>query len=136
MSSGRSSGSQIVPPGESSSGIELGQAHEVLEVGHLGVAADVALADERAAVDRREHHVVAADVRGVGRVARLQLELRGRLGHLLEDPLGVEAHPVLLLDDLPGVAQQLDRLGQQELDARARRRSAASRDRAWPSPPR
>ena len=115
-SSGRSSGSQIVPPGESSSGKELGEPDEVLEVGHLRVAAHVALADERAAVDGGEHHVVAADVRVVGRVAGLQLELAGRLGHLLEDELGVEADAVLVLHDLAGAAQELDRLGQQELD--------------------
>ncbi len=115
-SSGRSSGSQIVPPGESSSGKACDELHEVLEVGHLRVAADVALADERTAVDRREHHVVAADVGVVGRVARLQLELARRLGDLLEDPLGVEPDAVLVLHDLPRAAQELDRLGQQELD--------------------
>ncbi len=94
----------------------LREPNQVLEVGHLRVAADVALADERTPVDRREHHVVAADVRGIGGVARLQLELPRRLGDLLEDELGVEADPVLVLDDLSGAAQQLDRLWQQELD--------------------
>jgi hypothetical protein len=52
----------------------------------------------------------------VRRVAGLQVELRRGLGHLLEDPLGVEAHAVLVLDDLAGTAQQLDRLGQEEFD--------------------
>ena len=52
----------------------------------------------------------------VRRVARLELELARRLGDLLEDELGVEADAVLVLDDLAGGAQQLDRLGQQELD--------------------
>ena len=46
--------------------VELGeglrQAHEVLEVVHRRLAADVALADERAAVDRGEGHVLAAEV--------------------------------------------------------------------------
>ena len=106
-----------MPPGRVELGEGLGEAHQVLEVGHLGVAPDVALADERAAVDGGERHVVAADVQVVGRVAGLQLELPGRLGHLLEDELGVEADPVLLLDDLARVTEQLDRLGQQELDA-------------------
>ncbi len=50
-------------------------------------------------------------------VARLQLELSRRLGHLLEDEFRVEADAVLLLDDLARVTEQLDRLGQQELDA-------------------
>ena len=42
---------------------------------------------------------------------------RGRLRDLLEDEVGVEADAVLALDDLAGGAQDLDRLGQQELDA-------------------
>ena len=52
----------------------------------------------------------------VGGVARLQLELPRRLGDLLEDELGVEADAVGVLDDLSGAPEQLDRLGQQELD--------------------
>ena len=94
----------------------LREPDEVLEVGHLRVAADVALADERTPVDGSEDHVVAADVGRVGGVARLQLELPRRLGDLLEDELRVEPDTVLVLDDLPGVAQQLDRLREQELD--------------------
>ena len=94
----------------------LGEADEVLEVGHLRVAADVALADEGAAVDRREHHVVPADVRGVGGIAGLELELARRLGDLLEDELGVEADAVLVLDDLARFLQQVHCLGEQELD--------------------
>ena len=43
--------------------------------------------------------------------------VRGAFADLLEDPLRVEPHPVLLLDDLTGVAQHLDRLREQELDA-------------------
>ena len=39
-----------------------------------------------------------------------------RLGDLLEDELGVEADSILVLDDLSGLAQQLDGLGKQELD--------------------
>ena len=50
------------------------------------------------------------------RVARLELELARRLGDLLEDELGVEADAVLVLDDLARVREQLDRLGEQELD--------------------
>ena len=50
-------------------------------------------------------------------IARLELELARRLGHLLEDELGVEADAVLVLDDLPGAAEQLDRLREQELDS-------------------
>ena len=96
---------------------DLRELHQVLEVGHLGVAADVALADERAAIHGRERHVVAADGQRLGRVAGLQLELAGRLGDLLEDELGVEADAVLILDGLAGRAQQLDGLGEQELDS-------------------
>jgi hypothetical protein len=87
-----------------------------LEVGHLRVAAHVALADERAAVHGRERHVVAADVRGSLGVPRLELELGRGLRNLLEDELGVEPHPVLVLDGLPGAAEHLDRLRKQELD--------------------
>jgi hypothetical protein len=61
--------------------------------------------------------VVAADVRGVVGVAGLQLELARDLGDLLEDELGIEADAVLVLDDLPGRPQQLDGLGEQELDS-------------------
>ena len=49
-------------PASRARGNACDEPHEVLEVGHRRVAADVALADERAAVDRREDHVVAADV--------------------------------------------------------------------------
>ena len=94
----------------------LREADEVLEVGHLGVASRASLADERAPIDGREHHVVAADVRAVGRVAGLELELARGLGDLLEDELGVEPDPVLILDDLAGLLQQVHRLGEQELD--------------------
>ena len=82
----------------------LGEPDQVLEVGHLGVAADIALADERAPVDGGEHHVVAADVGGVGRVAGLELELARRLRDLLEDELGVEPDAVLVLDVWPALA--------------------------------
>ena len=56
-------------------------------------------------------------VSDVGGVAGLQLELAGRLGDLLEDEVGVEADAVLVLDGLAGGAEQLDGLGQQELDS-------------------
>ena len=65
-----------------------------MEVVQRGVPAHVALAHERAAVHRAEHHVIAADVHIVGRIAGLHVELTGRLGHLLEDELRVELHDV------------------------------------------
>ena len=74
----------------------LGELGEVAVVVHGRVAAYVALAHERRAVDRAERHRVAADVDGVGGVARLYVELAGRLRDLLEDPLGVEEDLVLL----------------------------------------
>ena len=73
----------------------LRQPHEVLEVRVGRLAPLEPLADERAAVDGAERHVVAADVDRVARVARLQVELARRLRDLLEDPVGVE------LDELP-----------------------------------
>ena len=90
-SSGASFGSQITPPAESSSGKRLRQHAQLAEVGQRGVPAHVALADERRPVHRAEHHVVAADVHGVRRVAGLHVELPRRLGHLLEHELRVEA---------------------------------------------
>src|SRR5689334_7415978 len=139
-SSGRSFGSQIVPPGESSSGNACdsrtrfsksfivasrrtspsranGQPHEVLEVVHRRLAAHVTLARERAAVDRGEDHVVAADVGCVLGVARLPLELARRLRHLLEHELGIEEHAVAVDHLLTGLAELLDGLVEQELDA-------------------
>ncbi len=41
---------------------------------------------------------------------------RGAFATCSRIALGVEPDPVLVLDDLAGAAQQLDRLGQQELD--------------------
>ena len=49
-------------------------------------------------------------------VARLQVELARRLGHLLEHELGVEDHAILAVDLLAGGAEGLDRLVEQELD--------------------
>ena len=115
-SSGTSLGSQIVPPG----GVELVEAlrepDEVLEVVHRGLAADVALARERRAVDGREHHVVAADGDALLGVAGLQFELARHLGDLLEHELGVEPDVGALGLAACG-AEDLDRLGQDELDA-------------------
>ena len=74
----------------------LRQLGEVAEVVHGRVAAYLALAHERRAVDRAEGHRVAADVHGVGRVAGLDVELARRLGHLLEDEVGVEEDGVVL----------------------------------------
>jgi hypothetical protein len=99
--------------------IELGerlrQAHEVLEVGHRGLAPQVALAHERAAVDRGEGHVLATDVDRALAVARLQVELARRLGDLIEHELGIEDH-LLAVDLLARGAELLDRLVEQELD--------------------
>ena len=95
----------------------LREPHEVLEVGHRRVAPLGALAHERRAVDGREDHVVAADVRAALGVARLQLELARGLGDLLEDELRIELDQVVALDRLTGGAEQLDGLREQELDA-------------------
>ena len=61
--------------------------------------------------------MVAADVHAALGVARLQVELARRLRDLLEDELGVELDEVLALDRLARRAEQLDRFGEQELDA-------------------
>ena len=59
--------------------------------------------------------MVAADVDVVGGVARLDVELARRLGHLLQHPVGVE-EDVVALDLLARGAEQVERLGLQELD--------------------
>ena len=59
---------------------------------------------------------VAADVHAALRVARLQVELARRLRDLLEDPVWVELHE-LPVDVLTGIAQGVDRLVVQEVDA-------------------
>jgi hypothetical protein len=87
-----------------------------VEVAQGGVPAHVALAYERAAVDRAEHHVVAADVHTMGRVPGLHVELAGRLGHLLEHELRVEVDH-LPVHPLARLGEQLDRLRLGELDA-------------------
>ena len=83
---------------------------------HRRVAANLALAHERRAVDRAERHRVAADVDVVLGVAGLDVELPRRLRHLLQHEVGVEEDRVVL-DPLPGLAEQLERAVVHELDA-------------------
>src|SRR6185437_3623916 len=71
--------------------------------------------DERAPVDAAEHHVIAADVHVVRRVARLHVELTRRLRHLLQHALGIELDHVAV-HLLPRLAEQLHRLRLGELD--------------------
>ena len=104
----------------------LRQHAQAAEVGQRRVPAHVALADERRPVDRAEHHVVAADVHGVGRVPGLHVELPRRLGHLLEHELRVEEDH-LAVDLLPGLAEQLAPPPAWRTARRSRRRCAASR---------
>jgi hypothetical protein len=59
--------------------------------------------------------VVASDVHGVLRVARLEIELGRRLRNLLEHELGIELDD-RALDDLPGLAELRERVGEEELD--------------------
>jgi hypothetical protein len=93
----------------------LRQPGQVAEVFHRGIAAYVALAEERRAVDAAERHRVAADVHRVLRVAGLYVELARRLGDLFEYEVRVELHAVVL-DGLPGLAEQRERLVGHELD--------------------
>jgi hypothetical protein len=92
---------------------ELGEVAVVL---HRRVAADLALTDERRTVDGAERHRVTADVDAVLGVAGLDVELAGRLGHLLEDEVGVEEDR-LVLHLLAVRPEQLDGAGVGELDA-------------------
>ncbi len=115
-SSGASFGSQITPPAESSCGKAWASMASRRKSSMRRVPADVALADERRAVDAAEHHLVAADVHGVGRVAGLHVELARRLGHLLQHELRVEPDDVVL-DLLARPAEQLHRLRLGELHA-------------------
>ena len=115
-SSGRSSGSQIVPPGESSSGRS---ATSLTRFSKSAILASRRVSPSRmngqpyTGANTMWSPPMCAVLLGV---ARLQLELARGLGHLLEDELGVEADAVLVLDDLTGASQQVDRLGEEELD--------------------
>ena len=109
----------------------LGQPREVAEVLHRPVAAHVAVADERRAVDGAEGHRVAADVHRVLGVAGLEVELARRLGHLLEHEVGVEEDRVAL-DLLPGLAEQVERPLVHELDADLGHQPAPARSRGSP----
>ncbi len=63
--------------------------------------------------------MLAADVHAALGIARLQVELARRLGDLLEQEVGVEAHAVAL-HRLPGATEELERLVAPELDAELR----------------
>jgi hypothetical protein len=102
----------MVPPGESSWGKDCAKRTRFSR----RVATLVAQAHERAAVDGGEDHVVTADVHRVRLVARLHVELPRRLRDLLEHELRIELHHGAV-DVLPGLAELLDRLGEDELDA-------------------
>ena len=93
----------------------LREPDEVLEVGVRRVAALEAFADEGAAVDRRENHVVPAEVDAPLRVPGLELELGRRFRDLLEDPVRIEPDE-LALDLLAFAAEVVERLFAQELD--------------------
>ncbi len=97
-------------------GEALGEAGEVAEVLHLGVAAYLALAHERRPVDGAESHGVVSDVDGVRGVAGLHVERAGRLGDLFEQEVGIEPDDVVL-DLLPGLAEQFQGPGRSELHA-------------------
>src|SRR5439155_17254670 len=75
----------------------------------------VPLAHERAAVDSREDHVVAADVHGALGVPGLEVELARCLRDLLEQEVRVEFDD-RVLDLLARLAELLDRLWEDELD--------------------
>ena len=91
-SSGTSSGSQMLPPGVSSSGRIWASLMKFDEVGERAVVPLVAHAHERRPLRGQEDHAIAADVHVVLGVARVHVELRRRLGDLLEQELRVEAH--------------------------------------------
>jgi hypothetical protein len=74
----------------------LGEHGEPSEVLQRRIPAQSALSHERWAIHATEDHVVAADVRGVGRVAGLHVELAGRLRHLGEYEVRVELDEVAL----------------------------------------
>ena len=113
-------------------GEALGEAGEVAEVVHRGVAAHLALAHERRPVDGAERHGVVADVHAVRGVAGLHVERPGRLGDLLEHEVGVEPDDALVvLDLLPGLAEQLQRPRVAELDPDLRDQPAPARRRGW-----
>ena len=107
MLTGRSTGSQTVPPEWCRWAACVGELHEVAEVLDRPVAAPVVeVADERRAVGGREDRVAAADLDVVGRVARDLRERRRR--RRLDDAAAQaarEAH-ALAVDVGAGVREQ------------------------------
>ena len=116
-SSGRSSGSTIVPPGESSSANDCDEPHEVLEVGHLRVAARRRPRARTAARRRRER---PCGRRRCGATspgcAPARSNSRGALATCSSTNSG-SRKTLFVLDLLARRAEVLDRLGEHELDA-------------------
>ena len=108
---GTSIGSHTVPPRVVQPRRVVRQLDEVLEVGERAVAAPTGqIADERRAVRRRQHHVVAADLHRLRRVARQLGELARRGRAQRPHVTGVEVNGDAV-DRGAGVAEQLQRLG-------------------------
>ena len=91
--------------------VEVG---EVIERGPSAPALQVG--DERRPVDRRRDHVVAAEDHRAGLVPGLELEGRGRLGHVFHDECPLEADSVFL-DPHAGLPEEVLRPLVQEIDA-------------------
>ena len=116
-SSGRSSGSQIVPPGESSSSNTCES--------FTRFSKSAILASRRTSPSRMNGQPytganamlsppIVSDLAGLRACSSNWL---GALATCSRIELGVEADAVLVLDGLAGGAQQLDGLGQEELDS-------------------
>ncbi len=114
----------------------LGEAHEVPEVVDRRVAPDARLAHEGRALTRAEGHAIGRELQAATLTAPAQHERARRLPHLLEHPLGVELHDVVL-DVLAGRAEALEHalvlelhadLGDQTLPAALERDEAGFRE--------
>ena len=95
--------------------VDLGELGEAAVVVEGRIATDAALAHERRALHGDEDHRVAAHLEASLGVASVQRERRRRSRDLLEHEVGVEAHDVVL-DDLPGLAEEAQCLGMVECD--------------------
>ena len=94
----------------------LRETHEVPEVVDRRVSPDAGLAHEGRALTRAEGHAIGGELQAATLAPAAQHERARCLPHLLEHPLGIELHDVVL-DVLAGRAEAVEHALVLELDA-------------------